>query len=161
MSTYLLNRGDLERIFPGNYRAVAVLEALQRNVTETQGAIAANVEATNNLGDATVLTLSSSGYFSNERVLALAPGLVGTDGGAGQSFTLALDMKRLAATNGGFRCTFNLRADTNLDVPTMGRLVESTLGGAAYADDAAAAAAGVRIGEIYRKTGGTVAWRQA
>lgn len=31
----------------------------------------------------------------------------------------------------------------------------------AYADDAAAAAGGVLVGEIYKKTGGTLAWRQA
>jgi hypothetical protein len=52
-----------------------------------------------------------------------------------------------------------LAADTNLDLPPSGRVPSSEDG--PYADDTAAAAAGIQVGQWYAKTGGTVAWRQA
>lgn len=122
--------------------------------------IAGQVDATGAIQDATVLTLSGNAALNNERVLALDPALFTvTDEGPGGRLLVTL----LAgiAVNGGYRLTFNLLADTNLTLPPDGRVLESMVTPADYADDAAAAAAGIQVGEAYRKTGGTIAWRVA
>jgi hypothetical protein len=49
----------------------------------------------------------------------------------------------------------------NAAVPNQMRLYNPLLTGGPYADDLAASSGGVRVGEAYRKTGGTIAWRAA
>lgn len=128
----------------------------QANSSQIEG----SAGATRAIQDATVLTLSSNAAFNNERIVSFDPAIFQVvDNGANS--TLAISLISAISTNGGYRLTFNLFADTNLDLPTSGRVLISTITPAAYADDAAAAAAGVAVGEAYRVTGGNVAWRQA
>ncbi|WP_343518093.1 hypothetical protein [Sphingomonas sp.] len=128
----------------------------QSNASQLEGAAG----ATRAIQDATVLALSSNAAFNNERIVQFDSTVFQVvDGGPGG--TLAITLLSVITTNGGYRLTFNLEADTNLDLPSEGRVLVSTISPAAYADDAAAAAAGIEVGEAYRKTGGTVAWRVA
>jgi hypothetical protein len=154
--TTTVTRYDLQQIKGMTPKLLRALEELFVDTAIAGDAAAGAVAATGAIQNATVLTLSSNAAFGNERVLSLDPGQFSvTDGGAGGQLLVTL----LAgiALNGGFRCTFNLEADTNLDLPSLGRVPSSADG--PYADDAAATAAGVQVGEWYAKTGGTVAWR--
>lgn len=152
-----VTRADLEQlkgISPKLLRAFADLFVDTAGISET---VAGQVAATGAIQNATVITLSSNAAFSNERVLVLDPTLfVVTDGGPGED--LAVTLVNVILLNGGYSCTLNLRADTNLDMPASGRVPSSVDG--PYADDTAAAAAGIGIGEWYAKTGGTLVWRQ-
>jgi len=144
--------GSLQGISPKLLRAFAEL------FVDTAAAIeSANgaVEATGALQNATAITLSPNAALNNERILNLGTGFTVQDNGPGE--TLDVSLTFLITTNGGYACTFNLLADTNLNLPPTGTVPSSAVG--PYADDTAAAAAGVAIGEWYGKTGGTVAWR--
>lgn len=140
-----------------NHQLQRFFEQLFATGQETAGAIEGQAGATRAIQDATVLTLSSNAAFNNERVVVFGAAFEVTDGGPGG--TLQIDLIGAAAVNGGFPVTFNAVADTNLDLPVAGRVLVSTISPAAYADDAAAAAAGIAVGEAYRVTGGNVAWR--
>lgn len=156
MST-AITRADLQRLDGMTPKLLRALEELFVDTATTASAVAGQAAATGSIQNATVLTLSSNAAFNNERVLSLDPNFFrSTDGGP--SSTLFITLVNIIQTNGGYACTFNLKADTNLDMPVSGRVPSSADG--PYADDAAAAAAGIQIGEIYRKTGGTVVWRQ-
>lgn len=152
-----ITRADLQQLGGMTPKLLRALEALFVDTAAVSETVAGQVSATGSIQSATVLTLSTNAAFANERVLSLDPNFFeATDGGSGGAY--AITLVNIIQTNGGYRCTFNLKADTNLDMPVSGRVPSSADG--PYADDAAAAAAGINIGEIYRKTGGTVVWRQ-
>lgn len=151
MTTYL-TRAELGKLFPGNPKAVIAFDEQQRAIGDVSTSLASNAEATTALQDATVITLSPNATLTNERVLQLDGTLYANDDGS----TLTLGVRNPVTLNGGYRCTFNLRADTNLDFPASGQVLVDA---GPYADDTAAATDGIAVGQIYRKTDGTVAWR--
>lgn len=124
----------------------------QSSASDAAGAVA----ATGAIQEATVITLSSNAAFDNERVLVAGAGVTLVDNGPGN--TLVISSTGSITLIGGFALTFNLKADTILDLPATGRVPSSADG--PYADDAAAAAAGIAIGEWYAKPLGVVSWRQ-
>lgn len=142
-----------------NPQLLRFLEELFATGQATAGAVQGQAGATRAIQDATVLTLSSNAAFNNERVVDFGEAFQVTDGGAGGK--LRIDLLGAALVNGGYSVTFNAFSDTNLDLPPAGRVLVSTISDAAYADDAAAAAAGIAVGEAYRKTGGEIRWRVA
>lgn len=153
-----VTRTQLQKAMP-NADQVTILafEQLLANYPKLSGA---TIAATQALQDATALTLSNNDGFSNERVLTFDPDtFTTTDGGPGNAFVVAL-LSSIAAT-GGYRLEFNLGSDTYLDLPPSGRVAERTLGGGPYANDAAAAAGGIQVGEAYRQPAGVVVWRQS
>lgn len=150
------SRADLEQLKGITPKLIRFFEQLFVEGQSTKASVAGAVESTGALQNATVLTLSSNAAFTNERVLSLSSAFTVVDTGPGGELQISLG--GTVGLNGGFSCTFNLAADTNLDLPTLGRVPSSADG--PYADDTAAAAAGVAIGEWYAKTGGTVVWRQ-
>lgn len=155
--TTQLNDRDISNIVGLTPNGLAAFRELFVDTASTKEAVAGTVQATGSIQAATVLTLSSNAAFANERVVSFNnTQFLITDGGAGGQLTIAL--ANPIGLNGGFQCTFNLAADTNLDLPTSGKVPSSAIG--PYADDAGAAAAGVNVGEWYAKTGGTVSWRQ-
>lgn len=156
MSTSV-TRNDLQQLQGISPKVLRAFETLLVDTAAATEAVAGQVAATGSIQNATVLTLSSNAAFANERILSLDPNFfTGVDGGPGGTYTVSLI--NFIATNGGYRCTFNLKADTNLDMPVSGRVPSSADG--PYADDAAAAAAGINVGEIYKRPAGVLAWRQ-
>lgn len=153
-----LTRAQISKIVGGDPRAIQAWETMQKGVQDVTGTAALNVGATQALQDATVITLSPNDTLTNERVLEVAEGLALTDTGPGGNLIIGLVYHII--TNGGYRLTMNLASDTDVTLPPLGTLLESTLGGGPYATDAAAASGGVALGAPYRKTGGTVVWRQ-
>lgn len=152
-----LTRADLEKVFGNNPKVIFAFEQLAKQVVVNTATSTANAGATVALQDATVITLSPNETFTNERILAVdSAALTITDNGPGN--TVVLGMVNLIVLNGGYACTFNLLADTNLDFPTNGTVPSSAIG--PYASDAAAAAAGVNVGEIYKGLAGAVVYRQ-
>lgn len=159
MPTYaplVLNRSDLTRLFPNDIKAQLAFEQLFARVTATGEAVTAGTDATTGINNATVVTLSANDVFANERILSVGPGITITDNGP--SSTVVLALLCAIATTGGYRLTLNLNADTNIGLPVGGNIPSSLVG--PYANDAAAAGAGVQIGDIYKLAGGTVVWRQ-
>jgi hypothetical protein len=157
MSSISITRDDLYRAFPNQPRLWRAFEQLFFASSANTDAVTTGTAATQALADATVITLSPNDAFNNERVLAVDPQSFSlTDTGT----TIILALINRILTTGGYACTFNLEADTNLDLPSFGRVATRDLGNVTFADDVAAAAGSVPIGHIYRKTGGTVAWRQ-
>lgn len=152
-----LNWSDLSTLYPNNPKVVQAFLQLFARVQATGEAVTAGVGATTALADATVLTLSANETLANERILALDPtAFTFTDNGPGNTF--ALGLLYAIATTSGYRLTLNLDADTNVKLPVSGVIPSSSTG--PYANDAAAAAAGVQIGEIYKGPTGSVLWRQ-
>lgn len=160
--TSTFNREDLYKLQGMTPRLARGLESLSQTLTDTSAAVTAGVEATQGIANATVLTLSPNDAFANERILAVGDGLGLEDDGAGNN--LVIRLRYVIKTNGGYRCTFNLLADTNLTLPTDGTVATTVFPGP-YANDSAAAADGVAVGEAYRltaaagATNGTIAWR--
>lgn len=155
--TTRLNRADLEKALGGNLKVIKGIEDMQSSTSDSEVRIADNVAATAALQDATVITLSSNDALNNERILGVSDGLFIQDTGA----QAVLSLLYLIVLNGGYACTFNLEADTNLDFPSEGRVLSDVyLRDGPFADDTAAAAAGVPIDDLYRKTDGTIVWRQ-
>lgn len=154
--TTSITRFDLQQLAGISPKLLRAFEELFVDTAAVGDAIAGAVVATGAIQNATVITLSSNAAFANERILSLDPAQFQvTDGGPGNA--LSVTLISVVNTNGGFQCTFNLEADTNIDLPSSGRVPSSSDG--PFADDTAAAAAGVQIGEWYAKTGGTVVWR--
>lgn len=158
------NREDLYRLPGMTPRLQKALEQQQQTVSDTTQALTENVAATEGINNATVITLSANDAFANERILAYGFGLALQDNGPGGNLTLRLLYP--IKTNGGYRCTFNLQADTDLTLPTEGTVATTVFPGP-YADDATAASNGVAVGEAYRSTitvgtstRGVIAWRQ-
>jgi hypothetical protein len=146
-----LTRADVVKIVGNDPKLIAGFESVQSAAISSADAVEAQVAATDSLSQATVIVLSPNAAFENEYVLAVAGLTLKVEGGkvtVGLPFTL----------NGPGRLVLNRIADTNLTLPPAGTLA-TTVDPGPYADDAAAAADGVEIGERYSKTGGTTAWR--
>lgn len=155
--TASVNRADLQQLKGITPKLVRFFESLFSDTAANTQDVAGVVAGTGAIQNATVLTLSSNTAFNNERIVAFDPAaFVVVDGGPGD--TLAIGLLNLIVLNGAAACTFNLQADTNLDLPTSGIIPSSAIG--PFADDTAAAAGGVQLGAIYKVTGGTMAWRQ-
>lgn len=157
-----LPRDAMYKAFNGDARLVGAFEAQAEVISETQSVVVGNVEATDALQDATVLTLSPNATFNNERVLRLGPGITATDDGT--YLTLSVN-DTVAHVEGGFRLSLTVQADTAVVIPLAGVLAtqdgEETLsrktldtpsitGLSDYADDVAAAAGGVAVDGVYR-----------
>lgn len=154
--TTFVTRADFAQLKGITPKLLRFFEEQFASVAQTASTVDGQVQSTNALQNATVITLSPNAAFNNERVLKQGSGISIIDGGD----TLTISASNGIAVNGGYRLTFNVIADTTLDLPASGALITADLDGASYANDAAAAAGGVMVGEIYKKTGGTVAWRQ-
>lgn len=156
--TTTITRYDLQLLQGMSPKLLRAFEQLFVDTATANEAIAGQVQATGAIQNATVLTLSPNAAFANERVVFFnMDQFLVADGGPGGNLSISLASP--ITLNGGFQCTFNLRADTNITLPALGRVPSSVDG--PYADDTAAAAAGINIGEWYAKTGGTVVWRVA
>lgn len=147
------SRRDLQGALGNNRIVVQAIESLFRTTADTSKAMTSGAAATQALNDATVITLSPNDTLNNERVLAVDAG----------SMSIALTddnviLSARVAVTGVFRCALTLSGDTNVTLPAGGRIPSSADG--PYADDTAAAAAGVEIGEIYKGPTGSVVWRQ-
>lgn len=157
-----LNRAEISKLFPGNPKAVISYDELQRQVATNATTGATNVASTVELQNATAITLSPNDALVNERILNVGDGLTIIDNGAGSTVVIGLEF--LITLLGGYPLTFNLLADTNLTLPTDGRVIVdsdiSYLSAGPFANDAAAATGGIAVGQIYKKTGGDVVWRQ-
>lgn len=151
-----VTRWDLQQLKGITPKLLSFFESLfatsQSSASDAAGAVA----ATGAIQEATVITLSSNAAFDNERILTAGIGITLSDGGPGGP--LVISSGSSVTLGGGFALTFNLAADTILDLPATGRVPSSSDG--PFADDTAAAAAGINVGEWYAQTGGTVAWRQ-
>ncbi len=156
MTNTTFNRSDLERIPGMTKRLIQAFESLQAKAIYANKTVTSNAEATTELKDATNVTLSPNEALPNERILAVDGDFMFlTDNGAGS--TVVIGLLYPIATNNGGALFFNLLADTSVTLPRSGTIPSSAIG--PYADDAAAALAGVAVGEWYAKTGGTVSWR--
>lgn len=162
-----LPRDALYKALGGDARLVGAFEAQADVISETQSAVVGNVDATDALQDATVLTLSPNATFNNERVLRIGEGITATDDGT--YLTLSVN-DMVAHVAGGFRLALTVEADTVLVLPLAGVLAtqdgEETLsrktldapilqvptlpGVSEYVDDIAAAAGGVPVEGLYR-----------
>lgn len=139
-------------------RIIAELEAVvDRSETAAVG-VAANAEATKALQDASVLTLSGNDALNNERILKLGSGLSGVMDG--KYFTITIT----GVPGAEHDVQFITAGDSVVALPMTGRLatvdqretlksktlVRPKLSGIVEAaSDAAAAAAGVVLGEVY------------
>ena len=157
-----LSRDLLAQALGGNPRLVRAFEEESQTLARTSEAVTSTLSATDALQDATVLTLSPNAAFGNERVLALGKGLGGTD--ADGRYTIALTAA-VPEVSGGFTVTFYVAGDAKLALPFKGRLATTdqrevlfgkTLSAPKvsavedFADDAAAGAGGVEVGQVYR-----------
>lgn len=149
-----LTRADLVKVFGNNPKAIQAFETLQVKVASGEAAQTTTTATTDALQDATVVVLSSNNAFTNERILAVGSGLSIEDNG-GQ---VVLHLANPIAVLGSGTLRFAIEADTTVSLPQSGTLLTDDIPGP-FLDDPAAAAAGIEVGKIYRKTGGTVAWR--
>lgn len=132
--------GDDKRMIAAFEEQDAAVQAASSGVAETQA-----------LKDATVIVLSANGEFTNERVLEVGEGIAIEVTAA----KVKLSVKDVARTE-RFRVTLIPEGDATLFLPLDGALLSSirprveisTIGN--YANDAAAAAGGVLVGEFYR-----------
>jgi hypothetical protein len=157
-----LPRDALTRALNGDQRLVRAFEQQALAVGEAQEGVAANVESTEALQDATFLTLSSNASLNGERVLRLSSALRGTP--ADDTFDLDVS-DEVPRVNGGFPLVLVIEGETTLVLPLGGALAtlanfeiltNKTLSAPKlanigdYADDIAAATAGVALGAVYR-----------
>lgn len=155
--TTSVTRNDLQQLKGISPKLTRFFEDLFSDGQATASSVGDAVVATGSIQNATVLSLSPNNAFNNERVFT--PSTLDfrvTDNGPGS--TLVVELVNRITLNGSFPLTFNMAAATNVDMPSEGTLATLDLG-AVFADDAAAAAGGVLVGEMYKKTGGVVAWR--
>jgi len=139
----------LDKHFNGDQRMIRAMEDQSRTVDD-------GVAATSALADATVIVLSPNGDFTNERVLKVGDGI---------SIEITDDAVTLSVQNvamvEGDALTLITQGATQLILPLTGTVMVgespkvdvTTLG--AYADDAAAATAGVPVGGLYRNSAAT------
>lgn len=161
MTGYLIQRDVLNKVFDGDKRAIASFEQQQRALADLDGAVTANVAATAALTDASFVTLSPNTDLTNEYVMAFGRGMTFNTDTPGQ-LILATDGPNV---NGGFSVQFTVAGNSTLALPLTGivatrenteTLKSKTLdapsisGIGNYANDAAAAAAGVPVGGVYR-----------
>lgn len=142
-------REALARHFKDDHRTVAAFEQLFDSAESNTAQLASAAEATEALQDATVLVLSANAALTNERILKLDDGLVADDDGTYLTISLA-DVARTA----GFAVNLISAGDAELIIPLLGTvLVKEHIGASVYgnyANDAAAAAAGVPVEGFYR-----------
>lgn len=156
-----LPREVLAHALGGDVRAVRAFEEEASINADTADRLAAQVDATDAINDATVLVLSPNAAFNNERVLKLGDGISARDDGS--TLTLFVD-DRVPHVTGGFAVQLQSTQGTFLQLPVRGLLATtdqdeslsnktlvkpSVSGIGIYADDTAAAAAGVPVGGIY------------
>lgn len=157
-----MRRDLLAEAFGDNQRLIAGFEEQAEIVEATAGQAATAVEATEALDAATVLVLSPNAAFSNERVVLAGAGISLIDSGS----TVTIQVSALVPKiDGSGKATFYTTADSTLLLPVTGTL--ATLAGSEtlsnkhvvkplvsswgnYANDAAASAAGVPVGGVYR-----------
>lgn len=139
----------LAKHFPGDTRMIAAIEQLGSTVDDTSATVAANLEATDALNEATVIVLSANAAFNNERILKLDTGLEAIV----DDTYVTIRLKDVARSQ-DFAVTLVPAADTSLNVPASGAVLTNTISGLAattsYANDAAAAAGGVPVDGLYR-----------
>ena len=153
--TIPVTRADLSAAFPNNPKLVRAFEQLFNAAAVNTQAVTTGTAATAALQDATVVTLSPNDTFTNERVLAVDPDVFAlTDSGT----NIILSLIAAVVIGAGGKCSLVLEGDTLVSLPSTGRVFTSAIG--PYADDAAAATAGVLVGEAYKKPAGVMAWRQ-
>jgi len=155
-------REMLFRAFNGDARMVAAFEAQTQTVQDNADAVGTGTEATTNIQNATVVTLSANDVFENERILLVGPGLAIDDNGSNVVIRIADDG---VTTTGGFSVNMSAQGVTNVVMPISGTI--STLAGGEtlsnktldapslanlgnYANDGAASSGGVPIGGMYR-----------
>lgn len=156
MSDLPIPRHLLEKYFGDDPRMVAAMEE-QSQAVETSTAAVAATEA---LKDATVIVLSPNGDFTNERVLEWDEGIEVelTDS------AVIFRVKDVALTREG-RVMLVAPADVELFLPLEGTIVSDVAPALLfgkmldaprlasipnYANDAAAAAGGVEVAQVYR-----------
>ena len=139
----------LARHFKNDHRTISAFQQLFDQVETNSSGTTAAVEATDAIQDATVIVLSANTAFANERILRLADGLAfGPDDG---TYVTIIPSGLAKAEN--YDVTFIADGESQLFVPLVGSLVAFENAGANlanYANDAAAAAGGVIIGQLYR-----------
>ncbi len=156
MNDPFLPRDLLDKYFGDDPRMVAAFETQDEAVQ----AAASSVEATGAMKDATVIVLSANGDFTNERVLEVGEGIAIEI----TASAVKLSVDHVALTR-DHKATLIPPAAVVLFLPPEGTLVSAespailenkTLAAPRLADipdfanDAAAAAGGVEIGQIYR-----------
>lgn len=144
----LIPRHILARHFGGDERMIAAFEDMNAGAAEAQEGSTSTAAATKAIQDATVLVLSPNETFTNERILKLDPGLTMKDDGK----FLTISPQNLAKTE-GYDVTLIAEGESALVVPLVGTVVtfEHALANMGnYANDAAAAAGGVIVGQLYR-----------
>jgi hypothetical protein len=153
-----LTRADLAAAFNGNEKLIRAFEKVLLTVAQNATLSTANADATTELQDATAVTLSPNAALNNERVLAVASPLALEDGGPGNDIVIGFTFPFSVPVAHAF--IMNLLTDTNITMPPAGRLMASGAEASVFANDAAAAAAGYDVGDIYKQPLGVVAWRQ-
>lgn len=149
-------REDLAQFFSGNPR---LMQAFEDQALALEQA-ADTVEATQSIREASVVVLSANGEFTNERVLEVSDDIeleITTTG-------LKLKVRNVARAE-DYGVTFIPPADVILFLPPEGTLVSAETAAVLenkvlkapslasipdHADDVAAAAGGVAIGQMYR-----------
>ncbi len=161
MTSYIIARDVLHKLFGGDKRSVLSFETQQRKLADLDGAVTANVAGTEALKDGSYITLSPNAELTNEYVLSFGRGLTFDADTPGQ-LILATDGPNV---NGGFSLQLTVAGDSTISVPLSGIMAtrENTetlknttletpkitvLGD--YVDDAAAAVGGVPVGGVYR-----------
>lgn len=153
-----ITRAMLAKAFNGDDTLARAFELVIRQV-QTNGDIStAAVEATTELADATAVTLSPNAALNNERILAVSDPLALDDEGVGGRIIIGFQFPFTVPTIHALN--INLLADTNVTFPPTGTLMGTGSEAPTYANDAAAAAAGYSVGDIYKQPGGVVTWRQ-
>lgn len=152
----LLSRALLAKHFGNDLRMIAEFENQAAAVQDSTS----GVEATAALKDATVIVLSANGDFTNERVLEVSDDLEIEI----TASTVKLKAKNLARTQ-DFKATLIPPAEVTLFLPPEGELISDVTAASLfnksldaprlttipdYASDAAAAAGGVAVGQMYR-----------
>lgn len=159
--TYFLARQELLNV-GFSRKAARQFEDLQMQVASSDETIQTNIEGTERISEATYLTLSPNAELPNERVLALGSGLafdLSTEG------AVKLDTTGLVRAAGGHTITLVGAGESEVLMPLAGTLAtranaetleNKTLRAPQLSDlvnagdDAAAAAASVPVGGMYR-----------
>lgn len=157
-----LRRDILQKYFGEDPSFILALEDQSDRLDEVETVTTANVAATDTIRNATYVTLSANAELPNETVLAFGKG-IGFDLIDGQ--VVIRISANVPYSASGHLINFVTAGDSNLGLPLSGTL--ATLAGAEtlssktlsapkvseigdYADDTAAAAAGVPVGGVYR-----------
>lgn len=155
-------RDALFQALNGDRSLVAAFEQQAETITEVQQVAQSNLQGTEAIQEATVLTLSPNASFTNERILRMGQGVRMVDDGT--YLTISAN-DEVPEVQGGFQVILSAQSDTIVVLPESGTLAtrsnpetltNKTLAAPRlssvpdYADDAAAAAGGVAVGQIYR-----------